>query len=297
MVTGSNTSLLTQDIATELRGRYQDILMMPFSFSEFLRFRGIDCQSLMTSKRGLVTGAFDEWLHHGGYPEVCMASDSISRRQLIQNYLETVFYHDVIDRYSVKSRDLLEGIMSTAINGSAELFSVSAYARQLEKTGISSSKRSIATYLRYLIEAFFIVSSEKFSWSARKRTMNPEKVFLADTGFSMLSVSGSDNNGKLLETAVAGEFFRRGKRTFYFKEKNECDFVVVDGSKPSEVWQVCWVINSKNERREIAGLCEAMESLQVTRGGIITFDQGGTVETPLGQIPLIPAVEWFLQSP
>lgn len=56
--------------------------------------------------------------------------------------------------------------------------------------------------------------------------MNPEKVYLADTGFSLLTLSGSDNRGKLLKTAVAGEFFRRGLRTCYYKGKKECDFIV-----------------------------------------------------------------------
>jgi predicted AAA+ superfamily ATPase len=295
-VTGSNSSLLTREIATELRGRYRDILLMPFSFREYCRFKDIDCSvaAMNTSARGVVAGAFNEWLFNGGYPEICALSDKAARRRLLQNYYETVFYRDIIDRYSVKARDLLDGVMSAVLNGSGELFSVSAYAAQLSRSGISGSKRSIAAYLRYLQEAFFLISSEKFSWSARKRTMNPEKVYLSDTGFNLLSITGSDNRRKLLETAVAGEFFRKGFKTCYYKGKRECDFVVMDDNRPQSAWQVCWCIDDKNEKRETGGLTEAMSALEINEGGIITYESSKKITGMAGGMRLVSALEWFL---
>ena len=296
-VTGSNSSLLTREIATELRGRYQDVLLMPYSFREYLRFRKIDygTAALNSSRRGTITGAFNEWLLNGGYPELCAVSDKSARRRLLQNYYETVFYRDIVDRYSVKARDLLDGIMSAVLNGSGELFSVSAYAAQLARAGLSGSKRSIASYLRYLQEAFFLISSEKFSWSARKRTMNPEKVYLADTGFSLLSIAGSDNRGKLLETAVAGEFFRKGLKTCYYKDKRECDFIVMNDSRPQSAWQACWNLDEKNEKREVSGLTDAVASLKINHFGIITFGRSGSITSSGGKIPVLSAIDWFLQ--
>jgi uncharacterized protein len=296
-VTGSNSSLLTREIATELRGRYQDVLLMPFSFREYLKFKKVDfsAATLHSSRRGSVSGAFHEWLFNGGYPEICALTDNIARRRLLQNYYETVFYRDIIDRYGVKARDLLDGIMSAVLNGSGELFSVSAYAAHLTRSGISGSKRSIASYLRYLQEAFFLISSEKFSWSARKRIMNPEKVYLADTGFNLLSITGSDNRGKLLETAVAGEFFRKGLKTCYYKDKRECDFIVMDESRPKSAWQVCWNLDEKNEKRELSGLIESMTALKIDHVGIITYDRRGSITAEGLKIPLVPALDWFLE--
>lgn len=296
-ITGSNSSLLTREIATELRGRYRDILLMPFSFKEYLRFKNIDfsAATLNSSRRGTVAGAFHEWLLNGGYPEICALSDKSARRRLLQNYYETVFYRDIIDRYGVKSHDLLDGVMSAVVNGSGELFSVSSYAAQLVRSGNSGSKRSIASYLRYLKEAFFLISSEKFSWSARKRTMNPEKVYLSDTGFSMLSLTGSDNRGKLLETVVAGEFFRRGLKTCYYKGKRECDFIVMNESRPESVWQVCWNLDDKNEKRELDGLFEAVTELKIKEFGIITFDPHENIKTGKMEIPVVSAIDWFLR--
>jgi hypothetical protein len=295
-VTGSNSSLLTREIAVELRGRYQDVLLMPFSFREYLRFKNVDFSTatLNSSRRGSVRAAFDEWLFNGGYPEICVLSDATARRRLLQNYYETIFYRDIVDRYGVKARDLLDGIMSAVVNGSGELFSVSAYASQLARSGLSGSKRSIASYLRYLQEAFFLISSEKFSWSARKRTMNPEKVYLTDTGFSLLPVSGSDNRGKLLETAIAGEFFRNGRKTCYYKNKRECDFIVMNGSRPESAWQVCWSLDDKNEKREVSGLLEARNALKIGSGGIITADRNGSITESGIEIKIVSAIDWFL---
>jgi uncharacterized protein len=296
IVTGSNSSLLTRDIATELRGRYQDVFLMPFSFKEYLALRKIEWgPSVMhTSRKGVITGAFEEWLFNGGYPEVCALPTPAARRRLLQNYFETVFYHDIIDRYGVKTKDLLEGIMMAMVNGTGELFSVSAYSRQLEKAEKHGSKRSIATYLRYLQEAFFILTSEKFSWSARKRTMNPEKVYLVDNGFTQLAVSGSENRGKLLESVVAQELFRRGNHIYYYKGKNECDVIAVEDNRPAAAWQVCWEVDEKNEKREIAGILEAMQTLKIKSGGIITGNQEGNVKTDDYEIKLVPIIGWLL---
>jgi len=297
-ITGSNSSLLKREIATELRGRYDDVLLMPFSFREYLHFKKIDygLATLRSPRRGVVAGAFEDWIFNGGYPEVCALTEKSPRRNLLQNYYETVFYRDIIDRYSVKARDLLDGVMSAVLNGSGELFSVSSYTNQLLKSGMNGSKRSIASYLRYLQEAFFLISCEKFSWSARKRTMNPEKVYLTDTGFSLLTLSGSDNRGKLLETVVAGDFFRRGMRTCYYKGKRECDFIVMNDSRPESAWQVCWELDNKNVLREVGGLEEAMKELNITSGGIITLNDTENRESVSENIRIVNAVEWFLRE-
>jgi predicted AAA+ superfamily ATPase len=170
------------------------------------------------------------------------------------------------------------------------------FERQLKAAGLTGSKRTIANYLHFLEEAFFLVTSEKFAYSPRKRMMNPKKVYLMDTGFALLGSAFAENRGYLLENVVTLEFLRRQRQMFYFKETHECDFVLQEGRHPSEAWQACWEITSRNEQRELKGLLEAMRRYKIPKGGILTYDQEGGRDVGGMKIPIVPVWKWLLLS-
>jgi hypothetical protein len=298
-VTGSNATLLSSEIATELRGRYEDCLILPFSFREFLRFRKIEWTPdlLATPEAGNVLRAFDEYLRFGGFPEMAGTEGEMPRRRLLQSYFDTIFFRDILDRHGIRARHLLDMVMKNILESYASTFSISAFEKQLKGHGLSGSKRSIADYLRYLEEAFFLISVQKFDFSPRKRMMNPKKAYLSDTGFSLLGGGFTENRGRLLENAVAIELARYRRRMMYFKNKGECDFVVQEGTRPLEAWQVCWEISPSNEKREINGLAAARRELGIRKGGILTYNQAGTRPLAGAKIPIIPVWKWLLKAP
>mgnify|MGYP001079164662 FL=1 len=299
VVTGSNASLLGSEIATELRGRYEDVLILPFSFPEFLDHRGISRTpaTLASPESGLVLRAFDEYLRFGGFPEVANAADVRAKEKILQTYFDTTFYRDVLDRHGIRARDLLELLMRNLLEGFASVFSISAFEKQVKSHGLAGSKRSIALYLRYLEEAFFVTALEKFDYSPRKRTMNPKKAYLLDNGFSLLGGSFTENKGRLLENVVAEELYRRRARAMYYKGKGECDFIVQTKLRPEEAWQVCWEINRENEKRESLGLNEARRVLGIERGGLLTYSQEGTRTVDGAAVPVVPVWKWLLARP
>ncbi|MCX7046001.1 MAG: hypothetical protein NTX50_11025 [Candidatus Sumerlaeota bacterium] len=139
-----------------------------------------------------------------------------------------------------------------------------------------------------------LFTNEKFSFSARKRLANPRKTYLLDTGFGLLSTSFSENKGKWLENAVAIEMRRLDRAMFYFKDRHECDFIIMDGARPAEAWQVCWELTPQNEPRELNGLAAAMDQLKIKTGGILTFDQEGKRDCGKRKIPVMPVWKWLL---
>jgi predicted AAA+ superfamily ATPase len=298
VVTGSNATLLSSEIATELRGRYEDCLILPFSFREFLRIRKIEWTPalLATPEVGLVLKAFDEYLRYGGFPELAGLIGEAAKRRLLQSYFDTIFYKDILDRHGIRARHLLDIVMKNILESYASAFSISAFEKQLKGHGLAGSKRSIADYLRYLEEAFFLIVIEKFDFSPRKRMMNPKKVYLTDTGFSLLGGAFSENRGRLLENVVAIELIRNRRRAMYFRGKGECDFIVQAGSRPAEAWQVCWEINRSNEKREMSGLAAARRELGVKKSGILTYNQEGTRTLDGAKIPLIPVWKWLFNA-
>jgi predicted AAA+ superfamily ATPase len=297
VITGSNAGLLEREIAAELRGRCRNILIMPFSFPEFLRFHDIphDERTLLTPARGQVLKAFDKYLKEGGFPEVVKKETIAEKRELLQTYYRTIFYRDILERYNVKAKTVLEAVMRYSLNTFSDLFSISMFEKELKRHQLPGSKQTISNYLGYLQEVFFLMAHEKFSYSPRQRIMNPKKIYLLDTGFSLLSTEFSENRGKLLENAVAVEMFKRQVECFYYKGRRECDFIVKKGMKPEAAIQVCWELAPKNEAREFRGLREAMSALAIDEGSILTNnDEEKELTFEGAKIRIMPVWKWLL---
>lgn len=298
IISGSNSKLLSGEIATELRGRYEDIIMLPFSFQEYLRSRDIShtLASLQTAARGNILAAFDNYVKHGGFPEVALSGSGIEQRKLLQSYFKTVFYKDILERYNLKARYVLDALMNDILENYAGLLSISRFEKQLKSNDLPGSKRTIANYFNYLAEAFFVIANEKFSFSPRQRIMNPKKVYLTDTGFAGLGRPFSENRGRIIENIVAIELFRCGMETYYFKNRNECDFIIKKGRTPTHAIQVCWELTVRNEKREIGGLVDACGSLGLNSGTILTYDQDEKREKGGLKISVQPVWRWLLEN-
>jgi len=299
VVSGSNSELLGREIATELRGRYRDVLMLPFSFTEFLRLKGVEYSeaTFHTPARGRILAAFDEYLKGGGFPEVAAKDDVTERRQLLQNYYRTIFYRDIIDRYNIKAKHLLEAMMRYCLNTYAEAFSISSFEKHLKASGQPGSKRTISNYLQYMADAFFLIVNEKYSYSPRKRVMNPKKVYLLDTGFTFLATEFSENRGKALENVVAIELLRRQEQVFYHKGRGECDFVVIPQSgKGGTAIQVCWQLTERTQAREMDGLLEAADAWNLDDLLILTYDEERQVSHQDRTVTVLPVWKWLLRT-
>lgn len=299
VVSGSNSDLLSRDIATELRGRCRDLLVLPFSLREALRLRDVTWTeaTLHTSQRGAILKVFDDLLAMGGFPELLRKQNAFERREVLQSYYRTMFYKDIVERYNIKAKSVLESMMRYCLNIAGDTFSVSAFEKTLKAGGMAGSKRTIANYLQYLAEAFFLVSAEKFSYSARTRMMNPKKVYLLDVGFSSLATEFSENRGKRLENIVAVELFRRRCEFFYFRGRGECDFVIREDQHMAAAIQVCWELNDRTRDRELAGLAEAMAACGISRGLLLTYDQADRVKFHGHAIDVVPVWRWLLSPP
>ncbi|MFO7535468.1 MAG: ATP-binding protein [Kiritimatiellia bacterium] len=298
VVSGSNSELLSREVSTELRGRYRDVLILPFSFREMLRLRGVEYseRTFLTAGRGRILKAFDAYLEQGGFPEVLKREVPAERRQLLQNYYRTIFYRDILERHNVKAKYVLEAMMRYCLNVFADLFSISAFEKTLKQSSLPGSKRTISNYLHYLSEAFFLIVNEKFSFSPRKRLMNPKKVYLLDVGFSFLSTAFSENAGKVLENVVAIELFRRQEEVFYFKDRGECDFLIKQGQKLDAAIQVTWTLTDLNRERELNGLADAMSAHRLSSGLVLTYDQDEELTYKGHKVTVTPVWKWLLRK-
>ena len=143
--------------------------MLPFSFREVLHFHHVTFDAAMfhTSQRGQLIQAFDDYLQFGGFPETLSRERAPEKRKLLQTYYRTVFYKDILERYNIKARPVLDQMMGSFLESYSTTFSISTFEKQLKTAGLTGSKRTISNYLHFLEEAFFLITSEKFAYQVR----------------------------------------------------------------------------------------------------------------------------------
>ena len=298
VVSGSSSKLLSMEIATELRGRYRSTLMLPFSFKEFLALRGFEYDGKVefSERKGVLLGLLGEYMSYGGFPLVAKKGDMNDKKDLVKSYYETIFYKDIIERYKVKNIDIMEALMGHVLDNNASMFSISSFGKVLKEKGVKASKKTVSLYLKYLEDAFFVFSSQKFSYSSKVRSLNPKKIYLSDNSFqAFLSTNFSPERGKLLEAIVMQELKRRNSQAFYFREKKECDFIIKNG-RQLEAMQSTYELNPGNREREITGLMEALVKLKAEKGAILTFDQEEEISVEGKKIIVIPVWKWLLEK-
>jgi predicted AAA+ superfamily ATPase len=121
--------------------------MLPFSFAELLASRRLHVTraGVHTASRGRLLRAFDDYLAHGGFPEVVARDSALERRQLLSSYYQTTYYRDLVERHGLRSGPLLELLMRYCLDTYGDLLSVSAFAQRLKAHGLAGSKRTVSS--------------------------------------------------------------------------------------------------------------------------------------------------------
>ncbi len=127
--------------------------------------------------------------------------------------------------------------------------------------------------------------------------MRPKKIYAIDNKLrNVVSFSFSKDNGNNLENLIFLELKRRGQDIYFYREKGECDFVILDRGAITHLIQVAFFLDEHNRRREVAGITEAMESLNCSSGTIITVNQDELIHHEGKEIKVVPAWRWLLEN-
>lgn len=275
LITGSNASLLSKELGTKLTGRHLRLELFPFSYREFLTFT--------SRKEGSET--FSQYLRKGGFPEYLQ----FDRSEILQELLNDIVMRDIVVRHKLRSPKVIKEIALFLISNVGVEFSFNGLAKMFSL----GSTNSAISFVSYLEDSYLLFTVPKFSYSLKKQSVNPKKIFVIDNGLADVnSISFSSNKGRMLENAVFLDLRRRGKEIFYFKDQKECDFVVREERKITQAIQVCYALNEDNKDREVDGLMEALETFDLPEGLILTFDQQDILKIDGKTIKVIPAWRW-----
>ena len=290
-ITGSNASMLSKELGTHLTGRTIRAELYPFSFNEYLRFKGTIPEKndfYSPEKSTLLKKAFRNYVLQGGFPEFLQTSHPL----YLKNLYENIIYKDVIARYNIRNvRTIIEMIHFLISNISKE----TTYNSLKNIFGLSNAI-SVKEYISYFENAYLIFSINKFDFSLRKQLANPKKIYTIDTGLAnSVSFQFSENFGRQLENVVFLQLRRKGHEIYYHRNRHECDFIIREKGKIINAFQVCQSIeNSGTRSREINGLIEAMQQYDLNNASLITEDEEEVIMLNGLTIQVIPVWKWLL---
>ena len=293
-VTGSSSRIMPMEIHTSLRGRAWSIEVAPFSFREYLNIKNIDIKDkniIYGSKKSLIKKYFSEYMKWGGFPEVSLLTSDFEKRKVIEEYLEAMFFKDLVERFNITNIHLLKALMEKLFSSFSLKISLTAFYKQY-KEKFPFSKDTLFSYYHYFLESMLIFETRKFAESSYKRLRNPAKIYLVDTGICK-KVTSADW-GRMLENIVFWQLRKKGEEVFYFDENRECDFIVRDNQGKLTPYQVTWELKEDNEEREIGGLVEACKKLGLKKGTIFTFDEEDNKVFEDINIQILPVWKWLL---
>ena len=276
VITGSNSSMLSRELGSRLTGRHLRRELFPFSFREMLAFTG--------KKAGI--NSFEEYLQNGGFPEYL----KYGKNEILQELFNDIIARDIIVRKKLREEKTIREMAVYLASNTGKEFSYNSLAKLFRLGSVNSA----VSFVSYFEESYMLFTVPRFDYSLKKQLVNPKKIYSVDNGFSRAnSASFSADKGRMLENTVFAGLKRRHQNIFYFKEKNECDFVVKEKERIAGAVQVCFELGEDNMEREIGGLTEAMAKFKLKEGLILTYNQEDTLKLKGGKITVKPTWKWL----
>lgn len=266
-VTGSNSKFLSSDIATEFRGRGDEIKIYPLSFSEFL-----------SEYNGDKNDAWRDYITYGGLPLILSLESSQQKSNYLHNLYQTVYLKDLIDRNGIKKAvefDALTKVMASSIGSPCNPNKLSNTFKSVSNTDLSSI--TIDNYLGFLQDAFLLEKASRYDIKGKKYIGTLSKYYFVDMGLrNCLLGFRQIEETHLMENVIYNELRSRGylvdvgvvetrtrtENQGMLRKQLEIDFVVNNGSKRYYIQSALSLPNEEKIEQEMASLKNVSDSFQ-----------------------------------
>ncbi len=281
ILTGSNSNLLSRELASSLTGRHVAFEILPLSFAEAKPFCNIH-----------------DYIKRGGFPEVVLKG--YDAKDYLSVLADSILLKDVVKRYNLRfSQKLVDLFVYLAGN-----FASPVSFNKLKNILGFNSIHTVQNYLQYLNDAYLIFCLNRYSTKVKEQINAPKKIYLVDNGFiEAKAFQVSKNWGKLIENLVFIELMNRGfkpnESLFYYQSTNqkETDFVLREGTKVIELIQVSYDINDPDTyKRETKAIIEAANELKCSNLILINMDKTAEVQIADSKIKFIKLEDWLLKE-
>jgi len=301
VITGSNANLLSHEMASTLTWRYVQITVLPFSFSETIRYNNQllpEAKNATPTETGKMLGSLQTYLFNGGFPE------TVLNPGILKNYLSSLFdsilLKDILKRFRVRQTQQLYDLSNFLLSNYSNLFSFNQIKEALDYNSVATVQK----FIGYLEEPYLFQHITRYHNKIKKHQKAAQKMYIIDNGFvKARSFELSPNYGRLLENLVFVELLRRAYKPeldlFYYRTRNdrEIDFVLRKGHQIEQLIQVCYDMNQpKTLKRELNALVEASMELNCQNLLLLTWDKEEQISMNELTIHLIPTYKWLIQK-
>ncbi len=275
VIASSDTSVLHSDIDAGFTGLNISKELFPFSFNEY-------CSNYAIEKN---SETVVEYMQNGGFPGFIEAQSDEFLVQLFDNLL----IREIAVRNKIRD---LRALKRMAIHLLSNIGSLITGNQLKQLLGIKTTS-TVIDYLSAFEVGYLFFFVPRFSYSVRKQSINPRKVYAIDTGL-VLTNSGALTNSTdcLLENMVFLHLRKKVSELYYYSEKFDCDFVVMNRNRVEQVIQVCEELKQDNLATELNGLYEAMDFFEMTEGTLVTMNQTDRFERNGKVITVVPFYEF-----
>jgi uncharacterized protein len=294
VITGSNSRLLSSELATHLTGRYIQFQLLPFSFSEFLTLRDFATDETLALKerQGMILNLLSEYIDKGGYPEVL--TKDVDPKNYIMTLFESILFKDIVKRYNVRYSKKLYDLGLYLITNHSSEFSYTRLKNALEFRSV----HTVENYTEYLNEAFLIFNVERFSQKMKEQLRSPKKVYAYDTGIiNVIKFKTAPDSGRLIENLAAIELLRRGKEFYCYRTSDgkEVDFAIKEGLKLNQLIQISYEVDHyMTKKRETNALLKAGGETKCKNLVVLTWDYEAKEISDNMEIHYLPLWKWLI---
>ena len=239
-ITGSNSDLLSSDLATHIAGRYVSFKITPFKFSEV-------CELLNISDKNTLDNVFNDYIKWGGMPQRFMQSDDDSKRTYLKDIYDSIVIKDIVKRFKIKDIDLLNRIVTYVLTTPSQTFSPESLKKYFESESRGVSLETLYNYLDYIARANLISKAERYDIRGKRILTGKYKYFLTDLGFTnILSTGKKEQIGAYLENIVYNELIARGYNVNIGNlENGEIDFIATRFEEKIYI-QVAYILSDES---------------------------------------------------
>lgn len=284
-LTGSNSSLLSSEIATLISGRYVEIKMLPFSFKEFVK---------ATNQSTNLSSAYRQYIETSSFPYVL---ELLQTPQEINAYLEgifnTILVKDIIDRKKIADTNVLKSVTQFLFDNICSELSSKKIADTLTSHGRKSDSKTIEKYVTSLEESFIVYRANRYNIKGKEYLKSLEKYYVADIGLrNFMLGKKSIDVGHILENIIYLELIRRGYSVYVGKiDDMEIDFVAQNSQGNTYIQVAASVRDENTLKRELRSLQSVKDNYPKM---ILTLDDDP--EADYDGILRKNALDWLLEK-
>ena len=247
-ITGSNSYLLSGELATKLTGRYVEIEMFPLTFDEYLEMKAFYSKTVDAN----LSVELNRFILEGGFPRTILLDDLADKRSYTESVVSEIFEKDIRRRAKIKEKEAFETVRHFIINNFGATTSINSLQAALVRNGLNITRATVAKYISVLVDAKILYACDRFDMKSKRALKGEKKYYLSDLSFYFCdNTDNRINYGPVLENIC---YFYAKSRGYSVSAGRigtlECDFILRNRDADYAYLQVAYTIAQSKETED-----------------------------------------------